>query len=225
MSKDWVIIIDMKKICKSCLIEKPTSEFYGNKKCGKNYLQPSCKMCANRQRSGRYKKHPNKRHRTDTTIPWKNTPAGKEYIRKYRQQYRQRMKKDIGAKLRANVSRTIARSLIQHGTSKKGSSFLQCVSWTISDLKTHLEKQFEHWMTWDNYGLYNATDWNDNDASTWRWNLDHIIPQSITPYITMRDENFAKCWDLANLRPLSAKQNFLDGVRRARHAEVSLDKV
>lgn len=29
----------------------------------------------------------------------------------------------------------------------------------------------------------------------------------------MEDENFKKCWALSNLRPLSAKQNVLDGNR------------
>jgi hypothetical protein len=28
---------------------------------------------------------------------------------------------------------------------------------------------------------------------------------------------FKDCWALANLRPLSAKQNLMDGVTRARH--------
>jgi hypothetical protein len=30
----------------------------------------------------------------------------------------------------------------------------------------------------------------------------------------MVDEEFKKCWALSNLRPLSAKQNILDGNRR-----------
>lgn len=37
------------------------------------------------------------------------------------------------------------------------------------------------------------------------------------PYTSMEDENFQKCWALSNLRPLSAKQNNSDGVRRIRH--------
>ena len=37
------------------------------------------------------------------------------------------------------------------------------------------------------------------------------------PYQSMADENFRKCWALDNLRPLSAKQNIMDGVCRRRH--------
>lgn len=33
----------------------------------------------------------------------------------------------------------------------------------------------------------------------------------------MEDNEFQRCWSLDNLRPLSSKQNFLDGVRGTRH--------
>jgi hypothetical protein len=72
-------------------------------------------------------------------------------------------------------------------------------------------------MNWNNQGMYNSDTWNDNDPATWTWQLDHIIPQSDLPYTSMEDENFKKCWTLENLRPLSAKQNLLDGVSRERH--------
>jgi hypothetical protein len=48
------------------------------------------------------------------------------------------------------------------------------------------------------------------------WNLDHIIPQSDLPFVSMEEENFKKCWALINLRPYSAKQNLIDGNRRNR---------
>lgn len=99
----------------------------------------------------------------------------------------------------------------------KGGTLLNYLSYTIKDLKQHLEAQFEPWMTWQNWGTYNPKTWNDNDISTWTWQLDHIIPQSNLPYTSMEDENFKKCWALENLRPYSAKQNILDGTGRIRH--------
>jgi hypothetical protein len=72
-------------------------------------------------------------------------------------------------------------------------------------------------MNWDNQGAYNSKTWDDNDKSTWKWQLDHIIPQSDLPYTSMQDENFKKCWALSNLRPYSAKQNSIDGARGTRH--------
>ena len=69
-------------------------------------------------------------------------------------------------------------------------------------------------MNWDNQGYYKLSEWNDNDSSTWKWQLDHIIPQSKLPYTSMEDENFKICWDLENLRPYSAKQNLIEQDRK-----------
>ena len=80
---------------------------------------------------------------------------------------------------------------------------LNFLGYSIDDLKNHLQKQFDHKMTWDNYGIY--------------WHIDHIIPQSCLPYQSMSDDNFKKCWSLSNLRPLDAKTNILDGATRIRH--------
>jgi hypothetical protein len=72
-------------------------------------------------------------------------------------------------------------------------------------------------MTWENYGSYSSKIWDDDNVSIWTWQIDHIIPQSCLPYASMEDDNFNKCWALENLRPLSAKQNYLDGARKTRH--------
>ena len=83
----------------------------------------------------------------------------------------------------------------------------------MKELKSHIENQFEPWMTWNNQGLYNLHTWNDNDSATWTWQIDHIIPQSKLPFMSMEDENFKKCWALENLRPLSSKQNLIESAR------------
>lgn len=72
-------------------------------------------------------------------------------------------------------------------------------------------------MTWGNHGKYIPAEWDDNDANTWKWQIDHIIPQSTFKYKSMKDEEFIKCWSLNNLRPLSAKQNCIDGALKIRH--------
>ena len=98
-----------------------------------------------------------------------------------------------------------------------GISIIKYLPYSIKELKCYLENKFESWMTWNNWGAYNKYTWIDNDQSTWTWNIDHIIPQSNLPYSLMTDDNFKKCWSLDNLRPLSAKQNVLDGINRVRH--------
>ena len=72
-------------------------------------------------------------------------------------------------------------------------------------------------MNWNNHGTYNPKTWDDNDQSTWKWQLDHIIPHSTFKYTSFNDSEFKKCWALENLRPYSAKQNIIDGATRIRH--------
>ena len=106
---------------------------------------------------------------------------------------------------------------ISNNINKNYISFTTFVPYTIDQLKEHLEALFEPWMNWNNYGRYMKSQWSDNEPSSWRWQIDHIIPHSEFSYTSMEDEEFQKCWALSNLRPLSAKQNLLDGIHRTRH--------
>lgn len=99
----------------------------------------------------------------------------------------------------------------------KQSSCLEYLPYTMKELKVHIESLFEPWMTWKNRGNYNAKTWNDNDPTTWTWQLDHIIPHSTFKYTSMEDQSFQDCWTLSNLRPYSAKLNIIDGASRIRH--------
>ena len=65
--------------------------------------------------------------------------------------------------------------------------------YTIEECRSHLESQFDENMSWDNYGTY--------------WHVDHIVPQAYLCFNSFRHRNFAKCWGLENLQPLSASEN------------------
>ena len=121
---------------------------------------------------------------------------------------------DPNFKIRKELRHAIYATLILNGSCKNNMSILKYLPYTIEDLKLYLESKFEWWMNWDNWGMYDVKTWNDNDPSTWKWNIDHIIPQSCFKYKSMEDEEFKRCWALENLRPYSAKQNILDGNRR-----------
>lgn len=148
----------------------------------------------------------------------------KEYRSKNRQKlsienniyYKNRKKVDPEFKLRKNLSSLISVKLSNNNGSKEGKSCVKYLTYTTKQLKQHLESLFEPWMNWSNYGRYYVKTWNDNDQSTWTWNIDHIIPQSDLPYNTMEHINFQKCWALENLRPYSAKQNNIDSKFRPR---------
>ncbi len=127
-----------------------------------------------------------------------------------------RLKNDLVFRLRKIINRSISAALKRVDSSKNGSILKHL---NIIEIKKHIESKFELWMNWQNQGRYIPEKWNDNDSSTWVWQLDHIIPQSDLPYDSMEHPNFKKCWALENLRPLSAKQNLLDGTNKIRHAK------
>ena len=72
------------------------------------------------------------------------------------------------------------------------------LGYTAKDLCDHLESQFTPQMNWDSHL---------RSTEGFRWEMDHIIPRSKLKYDSLNHPNFAKCWDLANLRPLEHKEN------------------
>ena len=118
--------------------------------------------------------------------------------------------------IRHNISSSIRNYLIKSSINSNNKKF-SSLPYSKQELKSHLESQFEFWMNWDNYGRYDSKTWRDEDSSTWTWQIDHIIPASTFSYRSTDDDSFQQCWSLTNLRPLSSKQNYFDGVRRSRH--------
>jgi hypothetical protein len=82
---------------------------------------------------------------------------------------------------------------------KSGRHWETLVGYSLSDLTTHLERQFLPGMTWLNFG---------------QWHIDHIVPQRCFTFETERDAEFRACWALSNLRPLWAEDNFRKHGRR-----------
>lgn len=151
--------------------------------------------------------------------------ANKSDILKQHNEYAsEKIRTDPVFKCRQLVSCLIYYGLRKNGSSKNNKSSWWFLPYSPTDLKQHLESLFETWMNWDNWGVYRSKIWNDNDSSTWTWQLDHIIPQADLPYTSMDGENFDKCWALENLRPYSAKLNILDGISRVRHNKIK-DKI
>ena len=143
---------------------------------------------------------------------WRKRNPGK-YQQSKSKSNKKRKNNDSGFKLRSQLSSKISYILKKNNGSKNNYSILQKLPYSMEQLKQHLESQFEAWMTWENWGRYNPKTWNDQDLSTWTWQLDHIIPQKNFKYSSMDDIDFIRCWSLENLRPYSAKQNILDGAK------------
>lgn len=62
-------------------------------------------------------------------------------------------------------------------------------------------------MNWDNWGVYKIVSWNNDDKSTWTWQVDHIKPLSSFKIKSMLDSSFKECFSLENLRPISSLEN------------------
>lgn len=210
----------MSKTCSCCYVEKEahTNNFRTRRyKNGKEFFYSQCRICesaksksynnTNVEKTKKYQKrwrelHPNNKKEYNV--------KNKERLREYRRKY----EKTPEVKIKRNISHHVRRMLKNNKTSKDGVSILSFLPYTMQELKQHLESQFEPWMNWNNWGLYNRSCWDEQDPKTWTWQIDHIMPQFCYPYTSMDDENFRKCWSLENLRPLSAKQNVVDGARR-----------
>lgn len=158
--------------------------------------------------------HDREQHLIYSKLYKENNPS--KYRESKNKYVSKRMKKDPVFRLRLAISHSIIKALKSQSSSKNGVSCLQFLPFTIQELKNHLENLFEYWMNWDNWGIYKLT-WDDNDSSTWTWNIDHIVPHSTFGYASMNSEEFRNCWALSNLRPLAAKKNVFEGARRSRH--------
>jgi len=202
-----------KRKCSTCGKEKDLSEDNFEFRSDSSCLRKQCRSC--RRLADRRWKDKNKKKRLEYNRDYvsKNRDKVSAYMRQYSPKYRKyKLDTDIKYKVRYYISNLIRISFKKRLQNKDG-SISEHLAYTAGELKEHLESQFEDWMTWDNWGVYNTKTWDDNDKSTWTWHIDHIVPQSKFSFLSMDDEGFQECWALDNLRPLSAKANVAKGAR------------
>lgn len=181
--------------CSSCGENKPPTEFHNNKfmKFGK---VTECKSCVSiRDRKFR-EENPEKIYQWDKN--WREN--NREHINAWEREWRkQKRATDPIFRLRDCVRSSINSGLNRTEGSKLGQKTFDMLPYTPEELKEHIENQFEDWMNWDNWGLY------DENRRTWQ--IDHIYPHSKLPYDSLEHENFQKCWALENLQPLETIAN------------------
>lgn len=220
-------------ICKFCNLEKDESEFLKfSSYLGRESLCKRCKTCRleqarenkrkyiekigpdNWKKISRQRYYNNIETHKKATAKWVSNNK-ERFLSKRSEWNKNKRKNDPIFKIRSHIHSVISSSILNIDKNYKSAS--KYLSFSFDDLKSHLESQFDPWMNWENHGSYKLKDWDDNDNSTWKWNIDHIIPHSEFNYSSVEDDSFKRCWSLENLRPLSAKQNVLDGITRARH--------
>jgi hypothetical protein len=216
------------KNCIKCGFERPINISFFKQQRNQKLFNNHCKICLSNEAKEDRIKNPDlyKKLRREYYLSVKDSEEFKKKQEDYKKRYNElsrkryknkRIKENKFVKERDITeikSEFVFRSVGPYIKDKVNCRYLP---YKTEELIKHLENQFEWWMTWDNWGVYRARKWNDNDPSTWVWNIDHIIPYSDLPYTSPDDENFKKCWSLDNLRPYSGKHNIKDGASRKRH--------
>lgn len=206
----------IEQICKICSAFKPIDQFRKRERKGRVSWEVYCFECEREygKQSNKKRYLKNRKLILAQAKKYREKEENKKRYRIYCRSYNKNRKKtDPHYKLRCSFSTVIGNALRKRG-SFKDESIIKILNYTIEDLRKHLEAQFEPWMNWSNHGKYLNSVWDDNDQSTWTWQIDHIIPVSHFKFTSVYDEEFRKCWALENLRPLSAKQNVLESNRR-----------
>lgn len=91
-----------------------------------------------------------------------------------------------------NNFRTAIYQVLKENNVQKNGHYFEVLKYSPEELISHLEKQFNDGMTWDNYG---------------EWHVDHIIAISRHNIKEIGDEEFMKCWSLSNLQPMWGDEN------------------
>lgn len=112
-----------------------------------------------------------------------------------RKSYKKRRENDPIFRMSENIRRQILLSL-QRGGYSKNSKTEQILGCSYYEFKLHLEKQFEPWMNWENYGKYNG-------ELNYGWDIDHVIPVSFGD----TEDELIKLNHYSNLKPLCSKVN------------------
>lgn len=187
------------KTCSKCKRGYPanTEHFY-NQQSTSDKLTSWCKTCdceASREK---------KRIRRQLGLEKKpSAEKMREYTRKHRANNIEKVRQSARhtqAKRRENGSYRAAAAMgrrIREVISRGFNGAFRHLPYTPSQLKLHLEAQFDSKMTWENYGSY--------------WHIDHIRPVSLFHFEGPNCAGFVECWALTNLRPLEAKANLSKG--------------
>jgi hypothetical protein len=120
----------------------------------------------------------------------------KEKVRKNRnKRIRERFKNDQLFRLKRAIRSSVTNSIksVDGYKSKRTEEILGC---SFKELKQHIESQWEDWMSWDNYGLYNG-------ELNHGWDIDHIEPLSLCE----SEEDVYKLNHYTNLQPLCSYTN------------------
>lgn len=173
------------KICTNCLHFLPANTAYFNRsKTGALGLQSVCRDCLRGEALRRSRENPEKVRES----------ARLSYARRREDisaKSKHRRRTDPAYALRMRVSAGVRNSLRK---TNLGTSWMNLLPYSATELKQHLERLFTEGMTWDRLLA------GDID-------IDHIIPVSFFNPPNEHSLEFKMCWSLHNLQPLWKEDN------------------
>jgi len=115
----------------------------------------------------------------------------KEKTRAYASNYRRLRRRNPGIRLKMNARSRFFKVMKKVKAVQTTDSFNDFIGCSSAFLRQHIERQFEPWMNWDNYGP--------------GWQMDHKIPLK---FFDLFDLDQAKsAFHFSNLKPVSAAYN------------------
>jgi len=130
----------------------------------------------------------------------------KEYFKNYREKSKdnrnikntERRNRDPFYKLKCNLRSSISKLIKNKGYLKKSKTF-EILGCSYEDFIIHIEKKFESWMNWENYGNPKDDIYEPNKT----WDIDHIIP--LSSFNT--EQELLELNHYTNLQPLCSYEN------------------
>jgi hypothetical protein len=156
-------------------------------KKNKDYYQANKEILISKNKE--YKK------KNKESINRRRNERSKERRLELSEKLRERRRIDPVYRLSQNI-RIYLRNVFRNKCIKKSTKTELILGCSFIDFKEHIESQFEQWMSWDNYGLYNG-DFN------YGWDIDHIIPISFAK----TEKEVIELSHFSNLRPLCSFTN------------------
>jgi len=209
----------MTKLCSKCKIEKEFKEFDYDKytKTGKSSICKECRKIkdikyreSNKEKIKEYQKKyetENKEKRKEYSIKniIKIREKRKEYYKNNKEKIYEKNKKykeyrNAYWKNRRNndksyvLNKRIQRGILHLIKDKQGKKWQNLLGYTLNDLIEYFK------------AIYNFDIEKDLNEEI---HIDHIIPKSLYKFSSCNDEEFKKCWNLRNLRPISKNENLL----------------
>ncbi len=141
-------------------------------------------------------------HQKDKASRNKYKEKRSAHFKQYYQEHKDYFRSYEKEKAKVNLSFRFAKNLrcrIWHAISRKwikSERTSELVGCSLLELRTHLEKQFQCGMSWDNYG---------------KWHIDHIKPCMKFDLTKLSERQ--QCFHYSNLQPLWATENLAKGGR------------